>query len=99
MGVKLQPRKEIHALTVSASDNSFGLDVTPFFFENCREKFGKMWDQETPGFFFKHPEGTGRNIVAFIIKTERILKKRRSKFAETNWTTILWIEPSKFWKS
>lgn len=99
MEVQFKEKKVITATSVDAIEGSFALDTIPFRFENCRERFGKQWNAHTKGFYFKHPSHTGKNIAAFIVRTEEILgKKRHSKFAETNWDTILWVEPSVFWR-
>lgn len=92
-------RKLISAWLVDAVNGSFALDKTPLVFEHCRERFGKQWDRKTKGFYLKHPTDKGANIAAFIIKTEEILgKKRHSRFAETNFQSVLWIEPAAFWR-
>lgn len=99
MEVRFGERKNISALTVGGLDGYFALDATPFHFEHCRERFGKMWNRSTKGFFFRHPAGQGENVAAFIIKTEMILgRKSFSKFSKTNFDYILWVQPSVFWK-
>jgi hypothetical protein len=99
MEVKFKEKKTITALSVDAISGSFALDSTPFRFEHCRERFGKMWDKSTQGFYFRHIPGKGFDIAAFVLKTEEVLgKKRFSKFSETNWDSILWIEPCLFWR-
>lgn len=99
MDVKFKEKKTIVSLYADATPGSFALDSTPFHFENCRERFGRMWDKTNKGFYFRHASGQGIGVAAFILKTEEILgKKRFSKFSETNRDTILWIEPCAFWR-
>lgn len=81
-------------------DGSFGLDVEPYKFETCRERFGRQWDENTKGFYLTHPVNEGYSVATFLKKTEIILKQTEfSEYALTNRDNILWIEPSKFWMS
>ena len=83
---------------IQTLDGSFGLDVEPYRFETCRERFGRQWDKNTKGFYLKHPVNKGFAVATFLKKTELILKQETfSEFALTNRDTILWIEPSMFW--
>jgi hypothetical protein len=100
MRVEFLDKKIIHSHNTDAKIGSFALDVSPLKFENCRERFAKYWDESTTGWFLKHPENKGKDIASFLVKTEYILKQKEfSKFSDTNRDSILWIEPSEFWKS
>lgn len=99
MEVKFKEKRTITSPNVDALPGSFALESVPFRFELCRERFGRMWDRTTKGFYLRHHSGQGPGIAAFVLKTEEVLgKKRFSKFSETNWDTILWIEPCPFWR-
>jgi hypothetical protein len=100
MEVEFQENKILKSPNIDARVGSFGVDTTPFNFIDCRETFARRWNTKTEGFYFKHKKGEGVKVAAFILKTERILRNRTfSKFAKTNRDTILWIEPSHFWRS
>ena len=75
----------------------------PLDWRKCREQFAKLFDENTDGFFFSHPNGCGENIATFLSKTEEVIDasypiKIRSKFCRTNMPYALWIMPSPFWK-
>lgn len=105
--VEFLPNKVIDSLNINCEDGSYGLDTTPFELEKCREKFALHFKTGTVGFYFKHsgfdgttPGNKSKNIAIFIKKTEIILGQTEfSQFALTNRDTIVWVEPSMFWKS
>jgi hypothetical protein len=97
MKIEFGQTKLITSLNIDAELGSFAPDVVPFAFEKCREKFAKMFTVNTEGFYFKHAGGIG--VASFLLKTEAVLKQPFSKFCETNRDSILWIEPSYFWKT
>ncbi len=98
MDVKFEPTKLFPA-QIDVKEGSFALEATPISWETCRERFGKAFQQDTPGFYFKHRSGGGRAVASFLVKTESVLRQEPSRFAETNRDSVLWIEPSDFWKS
>lgn len=92
--------KIITSLQVSAESGSFALDEKPLKFEKCRERFAPLFLPDTHGFYFTHIPGFGERIAKFILKTELILgETEHTTYAMTNRSTILWVKPSKFWKS
>lgn len=105
--VDLLPNKLIESTNINCEDGSYGTDSIPFSFEKCREKFALNFKVGTNGFYFKHsgfngtrPANKSKNIAVFIKKTEAILQQTEfSGFALTNRDTIVWVEPSMFWKS
>jgi len=98
--VEFKDKKIIYAQNVDAENGSFALDKSPLKFETCRERFGRAWDETTDGWFFKHPPRKSVDVASFVLKTEAILKQSQfSKFSETNRDTVLWVEPSPFWKA
>lgn len=98
MEPKFEDKKLIASHNIDVPSGSFALE-SPFRFETCRERFAKSWDENTRGWYFKHEENKGLNVASFLNKTEKILDlKEFSVFAKTNRKTILWIEPSDFWK-
>ena len=98
--VQFKPDKTHNSMYCEVEDGSFCLDFYPYLYETCRERFGSQWHSDTKGFFFKHPKDKGSAVAIFLRKTEIILKQKiYSDFAKTNRDTVLWIEPSDFWKS
>lgn len=96
--ISFKDTKFTQSMHFTVSDGSFGLDVDPYRFETCRERFARQWDQNTVGFYFTHPANMGYSVATFLKKTEIILKRTDfSEYALTNRDNILWIEPSKFW--
>ena len=88
------------SMNLDVRDGSFALDQRPYQFETCRERFCPHFSMLTPGFFLKHPQGKGYSVATFLKKTEIILKQNEySQYAMTNRDTVLWIEPTNFWKS
>lgn len=99
MNIDFGPKRLLTSLNTDVTDGSFALDHIPLGFETCRERFAAAFKQDTKGFYFKHPAGQSVSVAAFILKTEAILKEpEQSVFAETNRNTILWVQPSEFWK-
>lgn len=100
LNVEFQSDKIITSPNIQVEDGSFAIDDAPLIFDHCRERFGKKFNELTAGFFFKHSADKGQDIAGFLIKTEIILKQNDfSKFSKTNRNTILWVQPSGFWKS
>jgi hypothetical protein len=96
--ITFKEQKNTPSLHFGVTDGSFGLDVEPYRFETCRERFGRHWDHTTKGFYLTHPVNAGYSVATFLKKTEIILKQTQfSEYALTNRDTILWIEPSQFW--
>jgi hypothetical protein len=92
--IKINP-----SMYIDVESGSFGLDVAPYRFETCRERFGSHWNSDAVGFYFKHPINYGYAVATFLKKTEIVLKQSVfSQYSMTNRDTILWIEPSDFWK-
>jgi len=83
----------------AVKEGCYGLDVCPHKFYACREEFAITWNENTTGFFFTHLADKGYSIATFLKKIEIVLKQSKfSQYAMTNRDTILWIEPSMFWK-
>jgi hypothetical protein len=99
MDVKLEDNKKVPALSAtSARSGYFAVDQEHIYFEGCRERFATHWNSRTKAIFFKHNPGAGKNIAAFIHKTEKIVNANmESKFALTNMDEVLWVAPSRFW--
>jgi hypothetical protein len=102
MDLLIEEKKVIKTYNIDTSNGNFALDVSDgetLSFESCRERFGSKFLESTTGFFMKHAAGKSENIAAFIRKTEQILKCTEfSKFQLTNHPTLIWIEPSLFWR-
>lgn len=100
MKIDFQDKRLLTSLNIDTTDGSFAMDCTPLAFETCRERFAAVFKEDTTGFYFKHPVGKSIHVATFIRKTEEILKEgTASRFSETNRNTVLWVEPSGFWKS
>lgn len=90
--------KVIHVPITNNPQGSFAIDTRRF--EVCRERFGKMWNSKTKGFYMMIPPGGYTKVAHFIFQTEKVLKRKRfSAFANTNLDWIMWIEPTAFWKA
>lgn len=97
--VDFNEKKFVNSLNIDVPVGSFAKNSVPLYFESCRERFSTRWEQTDDGIFFTHSKGRGRNIANFIRKTEEVLQESdKTQFSETNVDTILWIEPSCFWK-
>ena len=93
-------KKMINSIQTEGNNGSFALDEKPFRFESCRERFGSKWQDKHAGFFLKHNADHGNKVANFIRKTEEIMALTEfTRFSETEHNTILWLEPSNFWKS
>lgn len=93
-------KRTITSLQIKAKAGSFAKEGDQFYFEECREKFAPYFTDKTNGFYFKHGIGQVLGVARFVLKTEKILKlPEHSRFGKTNRKTILWVEPSTFWKT
>lgn len=98
MDVNFESKKTVLSNNIDVKYGSFALDSASLKFETCRERFAVQWTNEV-GWFLKHPPNKGKDVASFLLKTEAVLKQvENSKFSDTNRDTILWIEPSIFWK-
>lgn len=89
---------EISSMNIMGSHGSYSLE-DKIAFDSCRERFAAHFNEKTKGFYFKHPKDIGENIAKFIHKLERFLGLRRyTKFNFTNFKTILYVKPPKFWR-
>lgn len=99
MDVQFQSERTILSQNVNGKVGDFALDSTPFTLESCRERFAKSFVHDTIGFYVLHKRGYNKNVAAFLLRTESILGiESKSEFATTNRQTILWVQPSMFWK-
>ena len=99
MEIGFQVKRLITSFNIEAKDGSFALDAAPLQFETCRERFAKSFSSVVEGFYYKHKPDGGRNVAAFLLRTEEVLREKTySTFAETNRESILWVEPSNFWR-
>lgn len=100
MEVSFGEQKCINSFSIKADPGHFALDEKPLVWENCRERFHKSFTNTLHGFYYKHLDNQSKDIASFILKTEEVLKlKDFSKFCQTNIISIIWVEPSEFWKS
>ena len=97
--IRFKEKKINPSMHFVVGEGCYGMDSPPHKFETCRERFGRIWNENTIGFFFTHPSSKGYSVAAFLNKTEIVLKQSKfSQYSMTNRDTILWIEPSVFWK-
>lgn len=103
MKVKFQDEPKKIKTQVHPPCGNFALEVDPskdVHWDHCREQFAAKFDEHTIGFYFSHPHGKSIDVGEFISKFETVLGiQSPSKFAKTEKQTVLWIEPSSFWKS
>lgn len=76
----------------------------PLHWDHCREQFLGKFKENIPGFYFSHKPGKGINVAGFLLKFEEIISYefkslKFSHFRETEKETVLWIEPSVFWRT
>jgi len=100
---KFQNKKQIHSLNIDVSLGSYALDTIPLCFEHCRERFSSVFDENTNGIFFKTLPDRVESVAKFIWHTENVLGNKecqnQSIFSLTNINSIVWLNPSIFWKS
>ena len=66
--------------------------------DHCREQFAPKFNSSIRGFYFSHPNEKHHNVGEFLTKFEEILEcKNFSTFCKTSRSSILWVEPSRFW--
>lgn len=81
----------------------YSLDKEELDWEHCRENFAKKFSIKEKGLYFSYGHDQEKNVIAFIEKTEEVLKKAalqhivQSNFFMTNLNFAIWIEPSEFW--
>lgn len=90
--------KLLNSFNINVGIGSFALDKSPLMFETCRERFAGLFQEDIDGFYLKIGCNQSNNVAQFIWKTESILNVDKSKFSLTNYDTVLWVEPSYFWK-
>ena len=90
-------------MMTNASIGSFTLDPSKYtlHWRSCREYFARDFTEKIDTFFMKHDsKKEQQNIANFVWKIEEILAlKVRTKFASTNFDTIICIKPTVFWRS
>lgn len=92
-------KKVIKSVNVGGDHGHYSLEK-PMQFESCRERFAALFRDDTVGFFFKHPQSKGKDVAEFVVKIEELLKQsEHSQFAMTSLRTVLWVQPSAFWKT
>ena len=100
---KFQSKKHIYSLNIDVRLGSYALDETPLSFEHCRERFSSVFDENTNGIFFKTLPDRVESVARFIWHTEKVLGNKEcpneSSFSSTNINSIVWLNPSVFWKS
>lgn len=95
------PKKKIRC-HVQPSIGNFALDTIPpkdVHWDHCREQFSAKFNESIDGFYFSHPKGKSIDIAVFINKFEKLVEAQKfSTFSRTEKQTIMWIEPSSFWR-
>jgi hypothetical protein len=89
------------------SEGQFSLETNgekPLHWDHCREQFLGRFKEDVSGFYFSHKIDKSIDIAAFILKFENILSTEIkdfhfSRFSRTERETVLWVEPSDFWKN
>jgi len=72
--------------------------------DHCREQFAVKFTEELKGFFFSHAANKGKSVSEFFHTFEDIVfdvyekKRKKTQFIKTNNPSVLWVQPSKFWK-
>lgn len=105
--------KKVYCVTAPTAGyfslNNVGLDGE-LKWENCRERFFNTFIETTPGFYYAVKPSTAKHVAEFIARIEELIELEKipnpktlfnfkaSSFSETNVSSVLWIEPSDFWK-
>jgi hypothetical protein len=108
MNLSFLPTRQLTLIYCCPPSGNYALESAPgriTLWDNCREQFAVKFDEKVQGFYFSHPENREKNIAAFIRKFEKVIKAsyaghnfRYTQFACTSSKTILYIQPSAFWK-
>lgn len=94
--------KEINMSYGSPPPGNYALEPIPsksIHWDHCREQFAPKFNSDTRGFYFSHHSDKHQNIGEFLTKFEEIIGHNQnfSTFCQTSRSTILWVEPSRFW--
>jgi len=103
MSIIFSSRKQVSEVKREKRLGSFSIASDPLTWVGCRDHFLTVFHAETPGFFFTVPTGEHERVPAFVLRTEEILDIQgkgfpSSRFALTNRSYVLWIDPSMFWR-
>ena len=93
--------KEINMSYGSPPPGNYAMEPPPpksIHWDHCREQFAPKFNSDTRGFYFSHHTDKHQNVGEFLTKIEEIINlKDFSTFCKTSRSTILWVEPSRFW--
>jgi hypothetical protein len=108
MRAEFRAKKDFKQPYGAPPPGQFALDVehpqAPHW-DHCREQFAPKWDANVTGFYFSIQKGQSESVAGFICKAETVLNLEnlktsfaRSAFSKTDRETVMWIEPSLFWR-
>lgn len=103
MEVNFTEIKKVSEVKKAGRPGSFSIASNPLSWIGCRDHFLKIFHNSQKIFFMTIVSGMYENVPSFILMTEEILKIQESgfeysKFAKTNRSYVLGIEPSLFWR-
>lgn len=108
MTVNFQPTRQLSMVYCCPPTGNFAIEELPGrikLWDHCREQFAVKFDDKVSGFYFSHPDGREQNVAEFIRKFEKIVKSsfrghnfKYTQFARTSSKTILYLQPSTFWR-
>jgi len=107
MKVTFGNKKPLNQCYSVPAEGQFALetnDEKSLYWDHCREQFLGKFKEDITGFYFSHKADQGVNIAGFVLKFEEIVGAEIknlsfSNFSETGRETVLWIEPSDFWRN
>lgn len=103
MKILFAPPKHVTEVKKERRTGRFSLSSDPLTWVGCRDHFLNVFRADSPGFFMTIPSGEHEKVPAFVLKTEEIIDINslgftNSRFALTNRSYVIWIDPSLFWR-
>lgn len=103
MNISFAPQKRVSEVKKERKSGKFSISCDPLTWIGCRDHFLTTFAADIPGFFMTIESGRYENVPAFVLQTEEILDIQNlgfpsSRFARTNRSYVLWIDPSLFWR-
>jgi len=107
MKVTFGDKKPFSQCYSAPAEGQFALEAEgekSLYWDHCREQFLGKFKEGIAGFYFSHKAEQGVNVAGFVLKFEEIVGAELkslslSHFSETCRETVLWVEPSDFWRS
>jgi hypothetical protein len=104
MSILFAASKQVSEVRRENGVGRFSISSTPLSWIRCRDHFLNTFRADTPGIFMTICPDQLENVPSFVLKTEEILDIQSrgfmsSRFAKTNRSYVIWIDPSLFWRA